>query len=453
MELLSLRKKTFKHGVHPPEHKDETNGLPIRQFAFSPLIILPTVQHIGAPSQIIVREGQEVVRGQLLAKAGGYVSVPLHAPVSGTIRKIGNVPTISGKMVPGIYLEAFPSSSQEILEGTPVDLDTATPAEILQGVQDAGIVGLGGAAFPTHVKLKIPDGKHCEVLIINGIECEPYLTTDHRVMLEQADDIYMGIRYLLKSTGAERCIIGIEANKPDAAAHLREVMPDDIPVSVEVVPVKYPQGAEKMLITALLGREVPSGGLPIDVNAVVVNVATTAEIGRLLPHGRGIQERVVTITGPGVAKKGNYLIPVGTPLRYVLEQVGATGNISEVYMGGPMMGVAVSNLNISVVKGTSGIVVFTEETVQRPDKIYPCIKCGACVDACPISLTPSKLGVLAKFEEYDTMAENYNLMDCFECGSCSYVCPSHIPLVQYFRLAKSIVRKRQAAKQAAEHAK
>lgn len=449
MGLLNFRKKTFKHGVHPPEHKDETNGLPIRQFPFAPVIILPLVQHIGAPSEVVVREGQEVVRGQLLAKAGGYVSVPIHAPVSGTIRKIGNVPAISGKMVPGIYLEAFPSSSQEVLEGTPVDVDTATPEEILKGIQDAGIVGLGGAAFPTHVKLKIPEGKNCEVLIINGIECEPYLTTDHRVMLEQADDIFTGIRYLLKATGAKRAIIGIEANKQDAADHLQGLLPEGQPISVEVVPVKYPQGAEKMLITALLGREVPSGGLPIEVEAVVVNVATTAEIGRLLPHGRGIQERVITITGPAVKKKGNYLIPVGTPLRFVLEQVGVDEQISEVYMGGPMMGVAVSNLDISIVKGTSGIVVFTEKEVSRPQKIYPCINCGACVDACPLSLTPSKLGLLAKFEAYDQMAEDYNLMDCFECGSCSYVCPSHIPLVQYFRLAKSIVRKRKTEKQPA----
>lgn len=445
MGLFDLHKKTFKHGVHPPEHKDTTNGLPIRQFPFAPVIILPMSQHIGSPSEPIVREGQEVTRGQLLAKATGYVSVPLHAPVSGTIRKIGNVPTISGKMVSGIYLEAFPSSSQEIMDGTPVNLDTATPEEILQGIQDAGIVGLGGAAFPTHVKLKIPEGKNCEVLILNGIECEPFLTTDHRVMLEQADDIFMGIRYLLKSTGAKRAIIGIEANKQDAADHLSGQVPADIPVTVEVVPVKYPQGAEKMLITALLKKEVPSGGLPIDVGVVVVNVATAAEIGRLLPHGRGIQERVVTITGPGVKKKGNYLIPVGTPLRYALDQVGVDENISEVYMGGPMMGVAVSNLNISIVKGTSGIVVFKAEDVQRSDKIYPCIKCGACVDACPISLNPSKLGILAKFEAYDKMAEEFNLMDCFECGSCSYVCPSHIPLVQYFRLSKSIVRKRQSA--------
>lgn len=453
MGLLNFRKNTFKHGVHPPENKEDTNGLPIRQFPFSPLIILPMVQHIGAPAEIIVREGQEVERGQLLAKATGYVSVPIHSPVSGTIRKIANVPSISGKMVPGVYLEAFPSSSQEVMEGTPIDFETATPAEILQGIQDAGIVGLGGAAFPTHVKLKVPDGKHCEILMINGIECEPYLTTDHRVMLEQADDIFVGINYLLKATGAEQCIIGIEANKQDAADHLTAQIPDGDPVTVHVVPVKYPQGSEKMLITSILGKEVPSGGLPIDVNVVVVNVATTAEIGRLLPHGRGIQERVVTITGPGVKKKGNYLIPIGTPLRYVLDQVGVDEHIREVYMGGPMMGVAVSNLDISIVKGTSGIVVFTEKELKKTEKIYPCIKCGACVDVCPISLNPSKLGILAKVEEYDQMAENFNLMDCFECGSCSYVCPSHIPLVQYFRLAKSIVRKRNTAKKTAEHAK
>lgn len=442
---MKLAKHTFKNGIHPPENKEETNGLPIRQFSFSPLIILPLAQHIGAPSKIIVREGQEVVRGQILAESDGYLSVPLHAPASGMIRKISNVPTISGKMTTGIYLEPFPSSTQEILEGNPIDLETASPEEILLGIQQAGIVGLGGAAFPTHAKLKIPEGKHCDTLIINGIECEPYLTTDHRVMLEQPNDIFLGIKYLMKATGAKRTIIGIEANKQDAADFLRSQLPKNEPISIEVVPVKYPQGAEKMLITALLGKEVPSGGLPIDVHAVVVNVATTAEIGRLLPHGRGIQERVITITGPGVKKKGNYLIPIGTPLRYVLEQVGVDESISEVYMGGPMMGVAVANLDISIVKGTSGIVVFNEKQLHRAAQVYPCIKCGACVDACPLSLNPSKLGILAKFESYEKMAEEYHLMDCFECGSCSYVCPSNIPLVQYFRLSKSIIRKRKVA--------
>lgn len=437
---LFHNRKSFKHGVHPPENKSETNQLPIRQFGFAPLMVLPLSQHIGAPSVPVVSEGQEVVRGQLLAKEGGFVSVPLHAPASGIIRKISEVPTVSGKKTLGIYLQTYPASGQKVMEGKAIDLETATPQEILTGIQKAGIVGLGGAAFPTHVKLKVPDGKKCEVLILNGIECEPFLTTDHRVMLEQSDDIYMGIRYLLKATGAERAIIGIEANKKDAAAHLESQIPEDMPVTVEVVPVKYPQGAEKMLITAILNKEVPSGGFPIEVGAVVVNVATAAEIGRLLPKGRGIQERVVTITGDGVKRKGNYLISVGTPIRYVLEQVGVEEGLSEVYLGGPMMGMAISDLSIPITKGTSGITVFTKKSTKGEQRIYPCIKCGACVSACPLSLNPSKLGILAEAEAYDEMKEN-NLMDCFECGSCSYVCPSHIPLVQYFRMSKSMVRK------------
>ena len=449
MSLFGRNKNSFRHGIHPPEHKSDTNGLPIRQFPFAPVIILPMVQHIGAPSKIVIREGQEVTRGQLLAKAGGYVSVPMHSPVSGVVKKIANVPTISGKMVPGVYIEPFPFSSQEIMEAEPISPDKSSPEEILRGIQNAGIVGLGGAAFPTHVKLKVPEGKRCDTLILNGIECEPYLTTDHRVMLEQGNDIFMGIKYLMKATGAQKTIISIEANKKDAADHLNRMIPTGSPISVRVVPVKYPQGSEKMLTSAILEREVPSGGLPIDINVVVVNVATAAEIGRLLPRGRGIQERVITITGPGIKKKSNYLIPIGTPLRFVLDEVGVYDNISEVYMGGPMMGVAVSNLDISIVKGTSGIVVFTNDDIKKPKKVYPCIKCGACVDACPLFLNPSKLGILAKFEAHDKMADEYNLMDCFECGSCSYVCPSHIPLVQYFRMSKSIVRKR---KMANEHA-
>jgi len=452
MGIFKLYKNTFKNGIHPPENKDKTKGLPIRQFPFSPILIIPMSQHIGSPAEIIVREGQEVERGQLLAKASSHVSVPIHSPVSGTVRKIYMVPTISGNKIEGIQLQAFPYSGQEVAEGKPIRLETANADEILKGIQDCGIVGLGGAAFPTHVKLKVPDGKKCEYLIINGIECEPYLTTDHRVMLEQAEDIFMGIRYLMKATGATQTVIGVEANKQDAADHLNKLKPADIPVTIKVVPVKYPQGSEKMLITALLGKEVPSGGLPIDVDVVTVNVATTAEIGRLLPHGRGIQERVITIAGPAIKKPGNYLIPIGTPLRFVLDYVGINDDIAEVYMGGPMMGVSVSNLDISITKGTSGILVFGNQDVRHEEKMYPCIKCGACVDACPISLNPSKLGILAKFESYDKMVEDFNLMDCFECGSCSYVCPSHIPLVQYFRLSKARYKRRKSLNQNLNHA-
>ncbi|MCR9249275.1 MAG: electron transport complex subunit RsxC [bacterium] len=443
--MLSFFNKTFKHGIHPPDYKSDTKDLPIRQLEFAPVMILPLSQSIGNQPKLLVKEGDEVVRGQLIATPDGYMSVALHAPISGKIRKIGKVPSITGKMVDGIYIESAPWSTQQIQGDQGTNLESSSADEILNAIQNAGIVGLGGAAFPTHVKLKIPDGKQCDVLIINGIECEPFLTTDHRVMLEQANDIFTGIQYLMKATGAPRTIIGIEANKQDAADHLKTFIRSNKNIEVKVVPVKYPQGAEKMLITSLLNREVPSGGLPIECNAVVVNVATTAEIGRLLPTGKGIQERVITVTGPAVKEKGNYLVPIGTPLRYLLESVGVeTDKISELYMGGPMMGTAISNLDISITKGTSGIVAFTNEDVVRNEKVYPCIRCGACVDACPISLNPSKLGVLAKYEAYDEMAKKYNLLDCFECGSCSYVCPSHIPLVQYFRMSKRIVRKRKS---------
>jgi len=445
MNVTVSDKYTFKHGIHPPQNKDETKTSPIRHFPFAPVIIIPLSQHVGAPAVPVVIEGQEVKRGQLIAKANGYVSVPMHAPATGVIKKIAPAPTISGRMTQAIYLMPFPASGQEVIEGKAIDVEKATSGEMLQAIQDAGIVGLGGAAFPTHVKLKPPEGKFADTLIINGVECEPYLTTDHRVMLEQSADIFMGIRYLLKACGTERVIIGIEANKPDALAHLRANIPADLPVTVEALEVKYPQGAEKMLITALLGREVPSGGLPVDVHAIVVNVSTTAEIGRLLPHGRGIQERVITMTGPGINKKGNYWIPIGTPLRFVLEHIGVKENLSEVFLGGPMMGTAVSSLDIPITKGTSGFVAFTEDEISsKKQKIYPCIHCGACVDACPLFLNPSKMGILAHFGAYDKLTAEYNLMDCFECGSCTYVCPSHIPLVQYFRMSKGIIRKRKA---------
>ncbi|MEZ5391579.1 MAG: electron transport complex subunit RsxC [Bryobacterales bacterium] len=440
MGLLGL--KSFRHGVHPPENKDETASMPIRQFPFAPMLVVPLLQHLGKPAIAVVREGQEVVRGQTIAKPDGFMSVAMHAPASGRIDKIGLTPSITGQMVPAIFLEPLRGSTQEIEDGEPCSLETATPAEIIDAVQQAGVVGLGGAAFPTHAKLKIPEGKSIDTLILNGAECEPYLTTDHRVMLEQREDIYLGMRYLLKVTGAERCIIGVESNKMDAVEHLRQGMPADIPATVEALTVKYPQGAEKMLITALLGREVPSGGLPLDTGALCTNVATAAEIGRLLPRGRGIQERVITITGPAVEKKGNYRIPIGTPLRFLLDYVGVSPEVNRVFLGGPMMGMAAPTLDLSITKGTSGVTAFTDAAAERTHShVYPCIRCGYCLDACPISLNPSDLGVLAKNQEYQRMAEERHLMDCFECGSCSFVCPSHIPLVQMFRVAKAAIRK------------
>ena len=434
----------FAHGVHPPMFKDETSAAPIRQFPFAPVMAVPMAQHMGKPARPVVCEGQEVMRGQCLAEPDGFMSVAMHAPASGVVQRIDLVPSIAGAMVPGIYLQPFPGSTQEISSGPPCLVESATPAEIIDAIQHAGIVGLGGAAFPTHVKLKLPADAAVDTLIINGVECEPYLTTDHRVMLEQTQEVFTGIRYLLKATGAQRAIIGIEANKQDAAAALRAAIPPDLPASVQVLPVKYPQGAEKMLIKGLLDREVPSGALPLEVGVVVVNVATTAEIGHLLPRGQGIQERVITIAGPAVLRKGNYRIPIGTPLRFALEHVGVSEDLGQVFLGGPMMGQALPSLDIPITKGTSGFVAFRRDQSLRQQPEFPCINCGYCVEACPLFLNPARLGLLARNDQYTEMAEDYHLMDCFECGSCAYVCPAHIPLVQRFRGAKAILRKKQA---------
>lgn len=442
--LKLFQRHSFSHGVHPPEEKEDTRHLSIRQFPFAPLLVVPLSQHMGKPAVPVVRVGQEVTRGQLLAKPDGFMSVAMHAPASGTVRSIGLAPGISGTMTQSVFLEPFPASSQAVDDAEPCDIDRASPSDIIAAIQGAGVVGLGGAAFPTHVKLKVPDGKSLDTLIINGVECEPYLTTDHRVMLEQPDDIFSGIRYLMRATGVQETIVAVESNKADAAGLLSERCPEDLPARIEVCPVKYPQGAEKMIIKALLGREIPSGALPADVHAICVNVATTAEIGRLLPHGRGIQERVITIGGPGVKRKGNYRIPIGTPVRFALEQVGVADNVSRVFLGGPMMGTAISNLDIPVTKGTSGIIVLTSnETGDATghQKVYPCIHCAQCVDVCPLFLNPSQLGLLAMKQDYSTMVDKFHLMDCFECGACAYVCPSHIPLTQHFRLAKKMVRK------------
>lgn len=441
---FAKKHKSFKHGIHPDTCKASTCELPIKQFPFAPLMAIPLAQHIGKPARAIVSEGQEVQRGQCIAEPDGWVSIAMHAPVSGVVERIAAVPSSAGKMVPGIYLRSFAASTQEIASGSPCLLDTASPEEIIKAIQMAGIVGLGGAAFPTHVKLKPPENARIDTLLINGAECEPYLTTDHRIMLERPDDIVTGIRYLLKATGAQRAVIGIEANKSDVVEGLHTAihgaLATELPISIEVLDVKYPQGAEKMLIKAVLDRTVPSGGLPSDVKVVVVNVATVAEIGHLLPLGQGIQERVITIGGTGIKQPGNYRIPIGTPLRFALEQAGTLENISEVYLGGPMMGQALSSLDIPITKGTSGFIAFTEQETGRRPQEFACINCGYCLSACPLFLNPARLGQLAKSQRFAEMRETENLLDCFECGSCSYVCPAHIPLVQEFRAAKNFLR-------------
>lgn len=436
--------KTFSHGIHVPEHKELTQHLPIRRLPFAPLLIVPLSQHTGAPAIPIVHEGQEVVRGEPIAKANGFMSVPMHSPATGQVERIALAPSARGDLAPAIYIKPWPSASQEILYSAPQDIDHMTPAEIITAVQETGVVGLGGAAFPTHVKLKLPEGKTVDTVVVNGCECEPYLTTDHRVMAEQAPEVVYGTRIMMKALAAPRAIIGVEDNKPDAIEALQKACVPYSNITVQSVPTKYPQGAEKMLIKVLLDREVPSGGLPSDIGVAVFNVATLAQIGDMLPRHQGLIERVVSITGPALSKPGNYLTALGTPIRWALEQAGCKDDTASVILGGPMMGPSIRSLDVPITKGVTGILVLSRREVSNGHHIYPCIKCAACVEACPIHLNPSRMGLLARKERYEEMETDFHLRDCFECGCCSYVCPSNIPLVQYFRVAKQMNRERKA---------
>ena len=443
--LTHLFRQTFPHGIHPSESKGATADKPIRRLPFPPELVLPLSQHTGAPSVSLVHKGQEVVRGEPIAKAGGFVSVPLHAPATGVIRDIALMPTAKGPKTLSIILKVYPGDSQQVRYSYDRDVDKMSPKEIIQAVQDTGLVGLGGAAFPTHVKLAPPKDHKVHTVLINGCECEPFLTTDHRVMIEQAADLVEGTRILMKALEAPRGIIGLEDNKLDAAEALRAHLPSDGSITVKVVQTKYPQGAEKMLAKAILGVEIPSGNYPSSVGLAVFNVSSTAQLGALLPKSQGVIERVVTITGPGVAKPGNYIVPIGTPVRFILERLGFRGAEQTLIMGGPMMGSTVSSLDVPITKGCGGLLVLTEKELQGQtfQSAYPCISCGYCVDACPMILNPCEMGRLAYKHRYEEMQSNFYLNDCFECGCCSYVCPAGIPLVQYFRIAKASNRRKQ----------
>jgi electron transport complex protein RnfC len=454
MKLLSyFRGEAFQRGVHPPSCK-LTASTKIRRLPFPPKVIVPLSQHIGKVPRAIVKVGQEVVRGEPIARTDDWLSVPHHAPVTGVVEFIGLRPGVRGPWVESIVIRAYPGATQEDLWGQPRDLAAASGGDILQAIWDTGMVGLGGAAFPTHAKLTVPKQAKVHTLVVNGCECEPYLTCDHRVMVEQADDMIVGTRYAMRATGAVRAIVGIEDNKPDALAAIlaaisRAGAVPEGEIHAELVPTKYPQGSEKMLIMALFGIEIPAGGLPVSLGMVVNNVGTLAALGKLLPAGRGLTERVVTITGPGVAKPGDYIVPLGTPLRFVLDYAGAPGaDARQVILGGPMMGQAAASLDVPITKGMSGVLVLLGDVLDQNERLktYPCIKCSECVESCPMGLNPSQLGMLAAKREYDLMGSHYHLGECFECGCCTYVCPSNIPLVQQFRVAKQILREKAIAK-------
>ncbi|WP_422444477.1 electron transport complex subunit RsxC [Thermoanaerobacterium sp. DL9XJH110] len=428
--------KTFRGGIHPPYNKEFTKHKPVEKANLPQKVIIPMSQHVGAPCEPIVKVGDQVKKGQKIGEAKAFVSAPIHASISGKVVAVEPRPHPGGGLVMSVVIES--DGKDEFYEGVkpPKPLEEMTPDEIKNLIREAGIVGMGGAGFPTQVKLSPPPGKTIDTIIVNGAECEPYLTADHRLMVERPEDVILGLQAIMKATGVKNGFIAIEENKPDAVEAIRQAIEGREGIEVVVLATKYPQGGEKQLINAVTGREVPSGGLPMDVHVIVDNAGTCAAIADAIKTGMPLIERIATITGSGVKEPKNLLIRVGTPFGEIIEQCGGfKGEPGKVIMGGPMMGLAQSALDVPAVKGTSGILVLEKTDVKLAER-SACIRCARCVDACPIHLLPTNL---AKFAERGMWieAEEYHALDCIECGCCAYVCPAHIPLTQLIRLAKN----------------
>ena len=432
--------KTFTiGGVHPAENKLSAQKA-IEVLALPKSVFIPVGQHIGAPAEVVVQKGDKVKVGQLIAKSSGFVSANIHSSVSGTVKKVETGPDTSGYPKMGVYIDVEDDIWDEKIDReaavkTEIDLDG--PA-ILNRIQDAGIVGLGGATFPTHVKLMPPKGMKAEVLLINGVECEPYLTSDHRMMLEHGEELIVGVQLLMKALNVSHAAIGIENNKPDAISKMISLAYRHSNISVVPLKVKYPQGGEKQLIKAVTGREVPSGALPISVGAVVTNIATTFAVYEAVQKNKPLFERVVTVTGKTVQRPSNFKVRIGTAVSELIEAAGGLPeNCGKIINGGPMMGKAVSNPEIPVTKGTSGILMMPETEAKRKE-VMPCIRCSRCVSVCPMGLEPYLLMTVSEKQLWDR-AEYEQIMDCIECGSCSYSCPASRPLLDYIRLGKGKV--------------
>ena len=436
---FSFIRRSFAHGIHPDDHKVLTADLPIQRMPFVGRYVLPLNQHLGAPAKPVVTPGQRVSRGQRIAEPGAFVSTSLHSPVTGWVRAIGQRRYPGGQFSQAIEIEADPYATQRLDVDRPPSWHSLSLDELVPVVQDSGIVGLGGASLPAHVKLSLREGLKIKYLIANGAECEPYLTNDHRVMVERTDALLRGIEILQSKLGAEETIIGVELNKPDAIEVLNRRIRPGQPIRVAPLRVKYPQGDSKMMIQSLLGTEVPAGLHAADLGIIMNNVSTIASIGDWFDTGMPYIDRMVTVSGPGIERPSNLVVPLGTPVREVLRFCGGlTEDTREVIMGGPMMGTPIASLDDPVIKSSSGILAFTAAETARP-KEYPCIRCGRCVEACPYFLNPSRMARLARARMYDEM-KRIQVMECVECGSCTYSCPSGIPIVQLIRTAKSNIR-------------
>ncbi|MFA5046717.1 MAG: electron transport complex subunit RsxC [Paludibacter sp.] len=432
--------RTFKMGgVHPKEYKFSA-GKETKISLLPKQAIIPLGHYLGAPSNAVVAKGDLVKVGQLLGQASGFVSANVHSSVSGKVAKIDDAIDASGYKRPAVFIDVEGDEWMESIDrsSTIIRECTLTPEEIIKKISDAGIVGLGGATFPTHVKLSPPPGKKAEVLIINAVECEPYLTCDHQLMLEKGEEILVGVSILMKAINVNRAIIGIENNKKDAVAHLERLAKTFSGIEVMALKVQYPQGGEKQLIDATIGRQVPSGAIPIEVGAVVQNVATTFAVYEAVQKNKPLFERIITITGKSMAQQGNFWVRIGTALTTVVEQAGGMPeDTGKIVAGGPMMGRSLSSLDVSVAKGTAGVLFIpTLESARK--KMKNCLRCAKCVSACPMGLEPYLLMGQSENAMWTEMERN-RIMDCIECGCCAFTCPSNRPLLDHVRYGKTTV--------------
>jgi electron transport complex protein RnfC len=442
--------KTFRGGTHPADEKELTAGLGIEDFPASDRAAVLMAQHIGAPCKPAVKKGDEVRTGQVIGEPQGFISAPIHSPVTGIVAGIEDRPSpVTGIRTPAVIIER---TGEEVwAEGTNVESDPSalTPAEVRERVLAAGIVGMGGATFPTHVKLSPPADKPIDTAILNGAECEPYLNCDNRLMIEKPNEVVEGFRLILRALNCTRGIIALESNKPEAFAAMSKAAASDPQLTVEKLHVKYPQGAEHQLIKALLGREVPwHGGLPMAVGALVQNVATAYAVRDAVRFRRPLIERVLTVTGDGVERPGNFRVRVGTPVRLLLEKAGVRPGAKKLVFGGPMMGIAQRTSDIPTTKGTSGVLVLMTDT---PATFGPCIRCGRCL-SCPYGLTPAMFSRAVEAGNFD-VAQEWNILECKECGCCAYVCPAKRPIVQQAKIAKAELARRKALEKARAAAK
>lgn len=427
----------FKGGVHPPENKIQTENQAIEIFKASKMVTIPLLQHIGVPLTPCVEVGEKVLKGQKIGDSQGFLSVPIHSSVSGIVKKIEVMPfPLMGEVLTVVIENDFTDEWTELKKIE--DWKKSSKEELLAVIKEKGIVGLGGAAFPTHIKLNPPADTKIEALLLNGAECEPYLNSDNRVMIEDSEKVVEGIKIMKHILGVELAVIGIEDNKLESIEVMKNACKG---TGIEVMPLKtmYPQGGEKSLIKAILNKEVPSGKLPSSVGAVVNNTTTAAAIYDAVVNGLPLLDKVVTVTGKAISEPKNLKVLIGTPINEILEYCGYNEEVVEkVVMGGPMMGMAQFKLEVPVIKGTSGLLALTKEETNAC-KPKPCIGCGKCVDVCPMSLEPIMYARLAEFSQWEDMGR-YHLMDCIECGSCSYICPANRPLTEAIKIGKAKLR-------------